>query len=233
MHGMGRVRPLRHTDPAVAAQVLAVLRPAAAQEAGWLGLPEAGNLPPTTDAASTRQTHGKDNAEDGLGDELAQLGRITASTQLHLGAWLGEDRARRIGVADPRLLAGVLALAPEAVTEGPPGAASGAAALAPVPRLCIGLLVVAPWAQRQGLGRALVQAALQHGRGWGFSVTAASANRAALALYLGLGFVPGRQGLLGAARVPVVQLLRAPEAAAGTDATVAAGPPWPTPPARP
>ncbi len=178
------VQRLNHRDKAVAAQILAVLRPAAAQEAQWLGLaasPLSGTEP---------ESGGRSDSDD--------LADICASPQLHLGAWLAPLQARQAGVADPRTLAAVLRLVPDD-SDGPPG------------RLCISLLVVAPWAQRRGLARALVQAALQQGPGWGFSVTAARANTAALALYQGLGFVPGRQGLLGAGRLPVVQLLRAPE----------------------
>jgi ribosomal protein S18 acetylase RimI-like enzyme len=183
---MPRVQLLDHRDAAVAAGILAVLRPAAAQEAQWLGLaPEAG-------AAQRTEA-----------DDLAD---IRVSPQLHLGAWLGPLQARRASVADPDTLAAVLRLGPEDSGD------AGGAGLAPG-RLCISLLVVAPWAQRHGLARALVQTALQRGRGWAFSVTAARANVAALALYQGLGFVPGRQGLLGASRLPVVQLLRAPDPA--------------------
>jgi ribosomal protein S18 acetylase RimI-like enzyme len=182
---MPAVQLLTHRDPAVAAQILDVLRPAAAQEAGWLGLPLPGES--QADAAQPGE------AERTEADDIAE---IVASTRVHLGARLSVAQAQQAGVADHRRLAAVLSLAPDQA----PGL------------LCIALLVVAPWAQRRGLGRALVQAALQRGSGWGFTVTAACANSAALALYQGLGFQSWRQGLLGAAQVPVVQLLRAPDA---------------------
>jgi GNAT superfamily N-acetyltransferase len=200
---MPTVQLLNHADPAVAAQVLAVLRPAAAQEAGWLGLPQ-------PDPPAARRAAGAEperTVADDVSDDVAD---ICASTQVYLGAWLGPVQGpgwELTGVAEasggsnaagPAHLAGVLSLAPD---DDEPD------------RLCIALLVVAPWAQRRGLGRALVLAALQRGQGRGFSVTAARANAVALALYGSLGFVPGRTGLLGAARLPVVQLWRAPEAA--------------------
>jgi ribosomal protein S18 acetylase RimI-like enzyme len=189
---MPAVRLLNHADPAVAAQVLAVLRPAAAQEADWLGLPPPGSpAPRQAGAAEPERTEADDVAE------------ICAGTQVYLGAWLGQGQgpvseAERATHPHPQAMAGVLTLTPD--DDDPE-------------RLCIALLVVAPWAQRRGLGRALVQAALQRGSGRGFSVTAARANSAALALYRGLGFEPGRLGLLGAARLPVVQLWRAADAA--------------------
>ncbi len=203
---MPAVHLLNHADPAVAAQVLAVLRPAAAQEAGWLGLPQ-------PDWPAARRAAGDEPERSEADDVADDVAEICASTQVYLGAWLGSAQGpgwELTGVAEasggsdasdaagPAHLAGVLSLAPD---DGDPD------------RLCIALLVVAPWAQRRGLGRALVLAALQHGQGRGFSVTAARANAVALALYGGLGFVPGRLGLLGAARLPVVQLLRAPGAA--------------------
>ena len=50
--------------------------------------------------------------------------------------------------------------------------------------------------QRQGIARRLMRDALQRGAGLMFSVVTGAANRPALALYQGLGFVPYRQGVL-------------------------------------
>ena len=93
---------------------------------------------------------------------------IQASGHFHLGALQG-DR-----------LVGLLVIAP----DEEPG------------QLSINTLVVHPRAQRQGVGRSLVQDALQRAPGVAFAVSAASANAAAMGLYSGLGFVPYRQGLM-------------------------------------
>ncbi|WP_165822139.1 GNAT family N-acetyltransferase [Hymenobacter edaphi] len=59
------------------------------------------------------------------------------------------------------------------------------------PVATIGLLAVAPAARRQGVGRALLQAAGQRAQGWGCTelrVTTQQANHAAVALYRAGGF---------------------------------------------
>ncbi len=96
------------------------------------------------------------------------LPQLQASSHFHLGA-----------LQDGHIV-GVLVIAP----DDEPG------------QLNISTLVVHMQAQRQGVGRSLVQDALRRGPGVVFSVSAASANTAAMALYRGLGFVPYRQGLL-------------------------------------
>ncbi len=103
---------------------------------------------------------------------------IQASTHFHLGA-----------LQDGRIV-GVLVIAP----DEDPG------------QLSITTLVVHASAQRQGVGRSLVQEALRRGPGVVFAVSAATANTAALALYRGLGFEPYRQGLLGTAQLPITKL---------------------------
>jgi ribosomal protein S18 acetylase RimI-like enzyme len=87
----------------------------------------------------------------------------------------------------------------------------GAAGLAPddEPDLIrISTLCVAPAHQRRGIGQALVTEALRRGGTMAFSVSAAAANAAALALYRGLGFVAYRRGTLGPDRLAMVKLRR-------------------------
>ena len=74
--------------------------------------------------------------------------------------------------------------------------------------LCIGLLVVLPRAQRQGLGRRLVQEALQRGPGMVFAVSTGAKNTPALALYGQFGFVVYRDGTVGPEQLPLVKLRR-------------------------
>lgn len=102
---------------------------------------------------------------------------IQASNHFHLGAV-------RSGC-----IVGVLVIAP----DDEPG------------QLNITTLVVHPSVQRQGVARSLVQDVLRRGPGVVFSVSAATANTAANSLYLGLGFVPYRQGLL-ADVLPITKL---------------------------
>ena len=73
----------------------------------------------------------------------------------------------------------------------------------------IGVLVVLPSAQRQGIGRSLVVAALRSDEGATFSVTAGASNAAALALYGALGFGVYRHGVVGPEALPMVKLRRA------------------------
>lgn len=77
-------------------------------------------------------------------------------------------------------------------------------------QLCITALVVHPKAQRQGLGRLLVQDALRRGEGMAFAVATGAGNGPALALYRGLGFAAYRRGTMGPEGVDVVKLRRAP-----------------------
>ena len=149
------ITPLAHPHAEVAADILALMQLAHAQEADWLQIP---NFIPLQQ----------------------QVQDIQASNHFHLGAVQGER------------LVGVLVIAP----DDEPG------------QLGITTLVVHPSAQRQGVGRSLVQDALQRGPGVVFAVTAATANTAAMGLYRGLGFVPYRQGLL-ADVLPVPKLRRA------------------------
>lgn len=136
------------------------------------------------------------------------LHALQHSTHFHLGAL---QAGRTVGV---------LALGPDEETS----------------RLCITTLVVHPQAQRRGIARGLVQAALQRGPGMAFVVTATSANTPALRLYTGLGFVPCRTGELGHTRLPVTQLIcpnrgTAAGPVASTASTTAADPaPQPPPP---
>lgn len=118
------------------------------------------------------------------------VAHIQASTRFHLGA------------VQEGVIVGVLVIAP----DDEPG------------QLNIATLVVLPRAQRQGVARRLVHNALQRGPGVVFSVSAASANAAAMALYRSLGFVPYRQGVLGLAKLPVTKL----RCTAPVDATGAA-----------
>jgi ribosomal protein S18 acetylase RimI-like enzyme len=76
-------------------------------------------------------------------------------------------------------------------------------------QLCINSLVVHPKAQRQGIGRLLVAAALQRGAGAVFAVATAGLNVPALALYREFGFVEYRWGEIGPERVGLIKLRRA------------------------
>jgi ribosomal protein S18 acetylase RimI-like enzyme len=75
-------------------------------------------------------------------------------------------------------------------------------------QLCITVLVVHPAAQRQGIGRRLVQAALDRLPGATFSVATTAGNAPALALYRALGFVAYRHGVIGPNSLPLVKLRR-------------------------
>ncbi len=77
-------------------------------------------------------------------------------------------------------------------------------------QLCINSLVVHPKAQRQGIGRLLVAAALQRGAGAVFAVATAGLNLPALSLYREFGFVEYRRGEIGPERVALVKLRRLP-----------------------
>jgi ribosomal protein S18 acetylase RimI-like enzyme len=75
-------------------------------------------------------------------------------------------------------------------------------------QLCINSLVVHPKAQRQGIGRLLVAAAMRRGAGAVFAVVTAGLNVPALALYGEFGFVEYRRGEIGPERVALVKLRR-------------------------
>lgn len=125
---------------------------------------------------------------------LETVPAIQASTRFHLGAVSGKD------------IVGVLVVAP----DDEPG------------QLSIAALVVHPRVQRQGVARRLLQHALQLGPGVVFSVSAASANAAAMTLYRSLGFVPYRQGVLGPASLPITKLRRLAEVAGAEPVAVTA-----------
>lgn len=117
------------------------------------------------------------------------LADLQASRDFFVGAWCGHT------------LAGVLSVG----TDDEPD------------QICITLLVVLPAMQRLGIGRALLQDALQRGGAdTAFVVLTAQANAPALALYHGLGFVDYRYGQIGGddgPALPVVKLRRAPQPA--------------------
>jgi ribosomal protein S18 acetylase RimI-like enzyme len=78
-------------------------------------------------------------------------------------------------------------------------------------QLRIQVLAVHPAAQRQGIGRLLVQSALNRLPGAAFAVATPAGNAPALALYQGLGFVPYRSGVIGPNDLPLVKLRRSPQ----------------------
>jgi ribosomal protein S18 acetylase RimI-like enzyme len=111
---------------------------------------------------------------------------IAADSDFYLGAIEGDD------------LVGVLSVGPDEEAD----------------QLCITVLVVQPAAQRQGIGRRLVLAALARLPGATFTVATTAGNAPALALYRSLGFVPYRHGVIGPNSVPLVKLRRSAQAAA-------------------
>ena len=106
---------------------------------------------------------------------------LQRSVEFHLGAFAGDT------------LLGVVTVGPDDEPD----------------QLCIGMLVVHPSAQRQGIARALMQDALRRGEGMVFTVATAAANSPALALYRELGFVAYRHGSIGAEQLALVKLRRA------------------------
>lgn len=106
---------------------------------------------------------------------------LMRSVEFHLGAWSGEA------------LLGVVSVGPDDEPD----------------QLRIGMLVVHPAAQRQGIARALMQDALLRGAGMVFAVATGSANTPALALYRELGFVVYRHGSMGVEELALVKLRRA------------------------
>jgi len=109
---------------------------------------------------------------------------VQRRVEFHLGAWSGD------------ILQGVVSVGPDDEAD----------------QLCIGMLVVHPLAQRQGIARALMQDALQRGEGMVFAVATAAVNAPALALYRELGFVAYRHGSMGAEQLALVKLRRAVKA---------------------
>ncbi len=105
---------------------------------------------------------------------------VQASPDFHLGV-VHEDQ-----------LLGVLSIGPDEEAQA----------------LCINMLVVHPQAQRQGIGRRLVQEALQRGPGMAFEVSTGAKNAPALALYEQFGFVIYRHGTVGPEQLPLVKLRR-------------------------
>lgn len=105
---------------------------------------------------------------------------LQRSVEFHIGAFAGDT------------LRGVVTVGPDDEPD----------------QLCIGMLVVHPSAQRQGIARALMQDALQRGQGMVFTVATAAANLPALALYRALGFVDYRRGSMGAEQLALVKLRR-------------------------
>lgn len=105
---------------------------------------------------------------------------LQRSIEFHLGAFAGDT------------LQGVVTVGPDDVPD----------------QLCIGMLVVHPSAQRQGIARALMHNALQRGQGMVFTVATAAVNLPALALYRELGFVDYRRGSMGDERLALVKLRR-------------------------
>ncbi len=78
---------------------------------------------------------------------------------------------------------------------------------------CIASLVVHPRHQRQGVARALLQAALACCAGRELVVTTGARNAPALALYQRAGFQVCRHGVIGPEALPVLQLRLAVPAA--------------------
>jgi len=75
--------------------------------------------------------------------------------------------------------------------------------------LHIGSLVVAPSRQREGVGRALVGAAIAEARGIAVTVSTGARNGPAIALYRGFGFVEYRRRVVGSTEpIEVVALRR-------------------------
>ena len=105
---------------------------------------------------------------------------VQRSAEFHLGAWSGNA------------LVGVVSVGPDDEPD----------------QLCIGMLVVHPSAQRQGIARALLQDVLRRGAGMVFSVATGAANAPALALYGKLGFVAYRHGSMGDEQTALVKLRR-------------------------
>ena len=112
---------------------------------------------------------------------------VMRSVEFHLGAWSGET------------LQGVVSVGPDDEPD----------------QLCIGMLVVHPSAQRQGIARALMQDALRRGAGMVYTVATGAANAPALALYRELGFVAYRHGSIGTEQLALVKLRRAAAAPEG------------------
>jgi ribosomal protein S18 acetylase RimI-like enzyme len=176
------VVPLEHRHARVAAGIVAVMQAAHEQEAQWLRRPsKPQHLPRVADIQASPCFHWGALAK--TGQRLGGMEHTRAADAVAERAALEE--------ASPL---GVLVVGP----DDEPGP------------LAIHTLVVHPAAQRQGIARALVQAALLQAPGAVFTVVAATGNTAALALYRSLGFVAYQQGVLGSAQVPIMKLRRPP-----------------------
>lgn len=124
--------------------------------------------------------HEQESSRIGAEPELQQsVEQIMGSAAIHIGAVEAEQ------------LIGVVVVGPD---EEPS-------------QLELKWLAVREDCQRRGIGRALVQHVLASGIA-NFAVTVATNNVGALALYSALGFLPYRQGSLGAQAIPVVKLRR-------------------------
>jgi ribosomal protein S18 acetylase RimI-like enzyme len=136
-----------------------------------------------------------DTPDLSLAPYLALIARavdeIATDSDFYLGAVEGDD------------LVGVLSVGPDDEAQ----------------QLCITVLVVQPAAQRRGIARRLVQAALDRLPGTAFSVATTAGNTPALALYQSLGFMAYRHGVIGPNRLPLVKLRRGAQAT-GSPASV-------------
>ena len=120
--------------------------------------------------------------------ERLQIANLPAFDQTLQGI---QDSARVfIGAIRASVLLGVVGLAPDDEPD----------------QISIAVLVVHPDHQRQGIAQALLRHTLRQAADTTFSVVAAASNRAAMALYRGLGFIEYRRGTLGAAAIAVVKL---------------------------
>ena len=117
---------------------------------------------------------------DGPAPPARSLADLQSSGEQFIGAWCGDQ------------LAGVLS-----VKHGDDAG-----------QRCIALLVVHPRHQRQGVARRLMATLLQREPQQPHVVSTGARNTPALTLYARCGFNLHRQGTLGAAALPMVQLLR-------------------------
>lgn len=143
--------------------------------------------------------------------QLAQAGQASALATLVAQAAVQE--ATRLGLGPGGADAGTWQPGPEqsllGVWRGPD--LLGALAVAPdaaAGAWRIGVLVVHPAHQRQGMARALLQQTLASGPASAFVVAVAAGNAPARALYAGLGFEIWRQGQMGPSALPVLDLRR-------------------------
>jgi ribosomal protein S18 acetylase RimI-like enzyme len=129
-----------------------------------------------------------------LAPSLASYLALTARAVDEIAA----DSDFYLGAVEGDALVGVLSVGPDDEAQ----------------QLCITVLVVHPAAQRRGIARRLVQAALDRLPGATFSVATTAGNAPALALYQALGFVAYRRGVIGPDNLPLVKLQRSAQATA-------------------